>query len=732
VRNFYAIALFINVLIFFSPEKTAACGYAWVGECSSAVHLRINGTLDSFTIADCSFGLRFDGMYLGTLQNLSLANARAITWESCQNNVSAVNLRYRVYPNGASGGNWQTLSLQEDYNTLVGPYTTRYRSKPSDLALTNGLTIGQTYVLEVFLLAEVDTIGDDFIPETTLAQNNNGQNYRLTFTYGGPAATPFVVVPTRVREPKCAGGNDGSISVSVWGDHTGLFYYWSNTNLNFYQQNNLSAGTYIVTVAGANYTESDTVVLGQPAPVSAQFTNIQSVACGGGIGSATALPSGGTGPYTFQWQNNQSSPTATFGSSGNWALTITDSKGCTGIASVSIPNGGAPIVQNLSREICAGETLQIGGQTFSQEGLYSLTLPASNGGCDTLIHLTINILSPSDAIESLPAEVLVTCSNPSVNLCAAPLLNTHFEWYKDGVPATPTACLLVTAGGTYTVQAFTTGFSKTCIASKSIVSQEHLLPPNASIVGSDTLTCNGFGPYPTLLRALTNVATPSFSWTYENELISTGDSCWFQLEDFGTGGVQLPALTVTDEFGCSSSATTQFSILLATDVPNIAVGATNASGPNAADGSAAVQILGGVAPYAIDWGVFGSTDSISSLPPGIYCVAVSDANGCSSVACAEVGFASGASSPSDEPLRLYPTPATLGGRVWVDLPSAFLGKEIRLELLDIQGRMLWAAAPTMGLESVGFRVPEGLSEGLFWLRITSAEARALGKLLLKE
>lgn len=731
MRNFYAIVLFINALILFSAPKASACGYAWVGECSSAVHLRINGTLDSFTIADCSFGLRFDGMYLGTLQQLSLANARAITWESCYNNVSAVNLRYRVYPNGAPSGNWQTLSLQEDYNTLVGPYTTRYRSKPSDIPLTNGLTIGQTYVVEVFMLAEVDTIGDDFIPETSLIQNNNGQNYRLTFTYGGPSASPFVVTPTRVREPKCAGGNDGSISVSVWGDHTGLFYYWSNTNLNFYQQNNLSAGTYIVTVAGANYTESDTIVLGQPAPVSAQFTNIQSVACGGGLGSATAMPNGGTGPYTFQWQNNQSSATATFSSSGTWALTVTDAKGCTGVASVNIPSGGAPIVQNQSREICAGETLQIGGQTFVQAGTYSLTLPASNGGCDTLINLTINVLSPSDAIESLPAAVLVTCSNPSVNLCAAPLVNTNFEWYKDGVPATPTACLLVTAGGTYTVRALTTGFSKTCTASKSIVSEEHLLPPNSFFTGEDTLTCNGFGPYPTLLKAVSDASSPSFSWTYENEVISTGDSCWFQLDEFGTGGVALPTLVVTDGFGCSATAAVAFAVVLATDVPNIAVSATNASGPNATDGSVAVQILGGTAPYSIDWGIWGSTDSISNLPPGIYCVAVTDANACSSVACAEIGFTSRLADWAMRDLHLYPTPAARGSQVQLDLPAVFRGKEIWIDLLDIQGKVQWGTLEP-GLERVGFRVPGTLPEGLFLVRVTSAEARALGKLLVKE
>ncbi len=107
MRIFYYNILLFTALFLFSAQKTAACGYDWVGDCSSAVHLRINGTLDSFDIADCPAGIRFKGLYLGNLRNLSLANAKAITWESCINNVSAVNLKYRVNEKGGGGGNFQ-------------------------------------------------------------------------------------------------------------------------------------------------------------------------------------------------------------------------------------------------------------------------------------------------------------------------------------------------------------------------------------------------------------------------------------------------------------------------------------------------------------------------------------------------------------------------------------------------------------------------------------------------
>lgn len=244
--------------------NAVACGYDWVGACSSAVHLRINGSLDSFSIADCPSGIRFNGLHLGTLQTLSLANAKAITWESCQNNVSGVGLKYRVYEQGGVAGPFLTLALDQDFFTLVGNYTTRYRSKASNIDLAAGLMSGATYRLEVYFLAEVDTIGDDFIPETTFSNDNGGQYFSLTFQYGGQDAAPFVVVPTKVMLPTCFGDSNGVVGVSVWGDQTGLFYQWSNIALNFYQQGGLPAGTYTVTVTGDAHTDSVTVVLGQP------------------------------------------------------------------------------------------------------------------------------------------------------------------------------------------------------------------------------------------------------------------------------------------------------------------------------------------------------------------------------------------------------------------------------------------------------------------------------------
>jgi hypothetical protein len=249
------------------PVSSHACGYDWIGECSSSIHLRINGTTDSFNIAACPSGINYHGLYLGQLQTLSLANAKAITWESCQNNVTNISLKYRLYEEGGGAGSFQDYPLVEDFSKLEGPYTTRYWSKPGNIDLTAGLSIGKTYVLEVYMVAQVDTIGDDFVPETQLLKNNNGQYYRVSFTYGGPDAAPFVAIPTAIREPKCYGDSNGMIRISVWGEQTGLYYQWSNIPLNYHQQENLPAGNYSITVTGANHAAYLEIPLSQPLPL---------------------------------------------------------------------------------------------------------------------------------------------------------------------------------------------------------------------------------------------------------------------------------------------------------------------------------------------------------------------------------------------------------------------------------------------------------------------------------
>lgn len=460
-----AFALF--VLILCAPVSSSACGYNFIGDCSTGIGLRINNTLDSFAIAACPVGTVFQGLDLGLIQSLSLARATGVTWESCQNNVTNMALYYRVFETGQPGGAWQSLDLPEDYFTLIGPYTTRYRSKNVDVNLTNGLVPGNSYILEVYFRAEIDTIGDDFVPETFLLQNNNNQNYHLTFEYGGPSAPPFTVVTTLHRNLYCHGDSTGLAGVTVYGNQTNLFYQWSGYNNNFPILFNVPAGVYSVTVSGiGGYTQSQTITLTEPAPIENQFINLVPLSCGSGAGQVTAQASGSFPPFAYAWSTGQAGPTTAIPTSGEWRLTVTDAHACTALFSVWVP--GSPAIETFQqRAICAGETLTLGGQTFDAPGLYDV-LVAGAGGCDTLIHLSLAVVDPLAAIGPLPLLVELNCAISSYALCVQSLPNATYLWIKDGIGISTGPCVNITEPGDYTLIVTISTFGQICSASATV------------------------------------------------------------------------------------------------------------------------------------------------------------------------------------------------------------------------------------------------------------------------
>ena len=130
-------SLFFVFCFLVAQTPLRACGYSFVGSCSSDIGLRINGTSAFFAVADCSYGNPFNGTVLPDIQSLSISYGFAATWESCYNNVTGMTLCYRVFQQGTEAGNWSFYVLKQDSSKLELPYTTRYRSSTDNVVLTN-------------------------------------------------------------------------------------------------------------------------------------------------------------------------------------------------------------------------------------------------------------------------------------------------------------------------------------------------------------------------------------------------------------------------------------------------------------------------------------------------------------------------------------------------------------------------------------------------------------------
>ena len=103
---------------------------------------------------------------------------------------------------------------------------------------------------------------------------------------------------------------------------------------------NLCAGDYNLTVTdfdGCIVATSGKV--SEPPLLTSSIIDSSNVDCFGDCdGFATVSPQGGTAPYTYQWNDNESQfdITATGLCGQNYVVVVTDSKGCLDTTSVSI------------------------------------------------------------------------------------------------------------------------------------------------------------------------------------------------------------------------------------------------------------------------------------------------------------------------------------------------------------------------------------------------------------
>jgi len=209
----------------------------------------------------------------------------------------------------------------------------------------------------------------------------------------------------------CNGGNNGIIAVSLSGGTAPFTYLW-NTGQTTQTVNGLSAGTYTVTVTDA---ASAVIIYGvavtQPLVLTTNMTTTPDI-CSQDNGTGKANVSGGTSPYTYNWNNGQTTQTAKNLSAGNYTVTITDNNNCPSITgTITISSSTALVVttsKNLS--ICPGINSTIsatGGTsyiwstgatgntiTISPYTTTMYTVSVTGGSCtkDTSIKITTNPL----------------------------------------------------------------------------------------------------------------------------------------------------------------------------------------------------------------------------------------------------------------------------------------------------------------------------------------------------
>jgi hypothetical protein len=136
---------------------------------------------------------------------------------------------------------------------------------------------------------------------------------------------------------KCAGGN-GTLALEIKGGKKPFTVKWSNPAINGENPDNVPVGDYIVTVTDATKATSTAAIsLKQPDALNVSALVQAPASTAGSDGKALAQAKGGTGVFSFKWDNGETVFAATKLPAGNRSLTVTDANGCAATATFVIP-----------------------------------------------------------------------------------------------------------------------------------------------------------------------------------------------------------------------------------------------------------------------------------------------------------------------------------------------------------------------------------------------------------
>ena len=439
---------------------------------------------------------------------------------------------------------------------------------------------------------------------------------------------------TVVTNVACFGGSNGAINLTPSGGTGPYTYNWLPSGPTTEDRTGLTAGTYTVVITDANgCTGTVTASVTQPASTISGSTVVTNVTCfGGSDGTINLTPSGGAGPYTFNWGGGITTEDRTGLAAGTYTVVITDANGCTGTATASVtqpaaPVSGSTVVTNISCNGGSngainltpsggtpGYTYNWGGGITTEDrtglaaGTYTVIITDAVGCTGTV---TATVTQPA-VLAATGAQTNVLCNGGSTGSATVTVTGGtpaySYSWAPSGGTAASASGL---AAGNYTV---TVTDANGCITTQTFnITQPAVL---ASTGAQTNVLCNGASTGSATVTVTGGTPAYSYSWAPSGGTAATASG-------LAAGNYTV---TITDANGCTT--TRSFNITQPTAI--VSTGAqTNVLCNGGSTGSATVAVTGGTPSYSYSWAPSGGTAATASgLAAGSYTVTITDANGC--------------------------------------------------------------------------------------------------------
>ncbi|MCY7353426.1 MAG: hypothetical protein LH606_22670, partial [Cytophagaceae bacterium] len=222
--------------------------------------------------------------------------------------------------------------------------------------------------------------------------------------------------------------------------------------------NATATGSYTVQVQDDNCSVTSSAIVLSLSTLSAGTITGGNTICPGGSTELTANPSGGTGPYTYQWKlNGVDSPGATnqkflVAAAGNYTVAVTDANGCqvtSGGFAVSVSSPTVSISGNNA--YCQGSSTNLTATPVSGTGPYSFQwkLGANNVGVSTTNPVLVANQPGSYTVVVTDARGCTATSNAlSITENPAPTANAGPGGSRTGTETYSLSGIATASGGT--------------------------------------------------------------------------------------------------------------------------------------------------------------------------------------------------------------------------------------------------------------------------------------------
>ncbi len=471
---------------------------------------------------------------------------------------------------------------------------------------------------------------------TVTITDSNGCFETESITINEPTELMLSATNTNVS---CFAGSDGSIDLTVQGGTGTYSYAWSNSST-VEDPTGLPQGTYTVVVTDENNcTATMPVTINEPAAaLSLTPSSNQTICFGASTGNASVTASNGTPPYSYLWNNGETTDNITNLGEGTYTVLVTDDNACTATTSVTISefaeieltmsgtnvscfggNDGTVSVSPIGGDGFYTYAWSTGGTSDSegmlQAGTYTVTV-IDGQGCEAIDNITLN--EPDELLIDL-VKTDILCfgqATGEVNVTVTGGTGVYtYNWNANTIITEDLSNL--TPGDYDLIVTDANGCSATVSTTIIQPASPLMITPSA-----DQTICSATDSGTANISA--NGGTPPYSYLWNNgELTSS-------ISDLAGGTYDV---TVTDANGCEEES----QVLINELTPIISeLSSTGASCFDALDGTATIDLIsGGAGSVITDYSVLWNTSppsnnlTVTGLQGGqTYTVTITDSNAC--------------------------------------------------------------------------------------------------------